>query len=84
MISITLDEHVRQCDHCDAKNIKRTFRIQVNDEILYIGRVCVSKVVGIDTSGNPYRARDKIEAYFKELDEEDAEMMLNEIKEGSD
>lgn len=82
-ITVSLDEHVRQCDHCDAKNIKRTFKVVLpNSEELYIGRVCISKLTNIDTSGNPYRAASKIQQYLNSIHVEDVYVLLAELDEG--
>lgn len=67
MIKVSLNDKIRQCDHCQAKNIKRTFEIKVKNvhtkeiQTLYIGRICIGKIAGVDTSGNPARAAKKIE-----------------------
>jgi hypothetical protein len=79
MIKVTLNNKIRQCDHCQAKNIKRTFEIDINGEVLYIGRICISKTTNIDTSGNPSRAAIKIEEYLKSLSEESLDELLDNL-----
>lgn len=82
-IKVSLDEHVRQCDHCEATNIKRTFKVQIPElEDTYIGRVCISKITKIDTSGNPYRAAARIQQYFNSLDIDEVINLLAELDEG--
>lgn len=79
-IKITLDEHVRVCDHCGVKNLKRTFHIQLPDgDELYIGRICVSRMLGVDTSGNPHRARIKLEEKLNEMDLDDIHLIIDEF-----
>lgn len=68
MINVSLSTSVRQCEHCNTKLIKRTFHIQANEEEIYIGRVCLSNIIDMDTSGNPARAREKIFDYLQELE----------------
>lgn len=81
-ISVSLDEHVRTCDHCGATNIKRTFKVVLpNEELLYIGRICISRISKIDTSGNPYRAASRIETYLNSLDQDEVIFMLAELEE---
>lgn len=70
-IKVKLDEHVRECDHCGAKNIKRTFHIVSTDHNLYVGRICIQNITNINTSGNPHRARSKIEEYLNTLEYRD-------------
>lgn len=78
-IEVEIDEHVRECDHCGAKNIKRTFRIVYleQDINLYVGRVCIQNITNINTSGNPYKAREKIEKYLNSLDDDELLDLLN-------
>ena len=85
MIEVSLDVHVRQCEHCNAKNIKRTFHIQVETENtfeeLYIGRVCIGKLLNIDTSGNPYKARERIFNKLSNQSEQEIIYMIQDLKE---
>jgi len=67
-IKVRIDEHVRECDHCGAKNIKRTFNIKSRDYNLYVGRICIQNITNINTSGNPYKACAKIETYLNSLE----------------
>jgi hypothetical protein len=77
MIKVTLDEHVRECDHCGATNIKRTFCVKIpHEEKMYIGRICIGKLTNIDTSGNPYRAVERIQTYLNSLDEDEVIILL--------
>jgi hypothetical protein len=66
-VKIELDDHVRTCDHCSVKNLKRTFHIQHEDIDLYIGRICIGKMLGVDTSGNPYKALDRLAKKIKRI-----------------
>ena len=76
-IKVALDEHVRECDHCGAKNIKRTYKLSIpNMDKMYIGRICLSRVTGIDTSGNPHRARQKVEDFLNSLTEDELDLIL--------
>lgn len=80
MIKVSLDEHVRECDHCGATNIKRTFKISIpNQDDMYIGRICISRLTKIDTSGNPYKAASKIQLYFNSLETDEVIMLLGEL-----
>lgn len=82
MIKVRLDEHVRECDHCGATNIKRTFKVSVpHEDDMYIGRICMSNLTNIDTSGNPYRAAQRIEHYFNSLDLDEVITLLAEASE---
>lgn len=69
MIKVSINTKIRQCNHCQVRNIKNTFEIQLeNEPMLYIGRICISRITGVDTSGNPYRAAKNIQAYINKLD----------------
>ena len=84
MIKVTLDEHVRQCDHCTAKNIKRTFHIQSDDYEMYIGRICIQNITGVNTSGNPHRARASVEDYLNRLGEDDVNELISWLCSGGE
>ena len=73
MIKISLNEKIRQCDHCGATNIKRTYCIHLTKsrEKLYIGRICISNMTDVDTSGNPHGAVERLQLYFKDMEEEE-------------
>lgn len=82
MLKVTLNDQIRQCDHCGAKNIKRTFCIRINKEIYYIGRICVERMTDVNTSGNPHRAASRVESYLKTLEPDDIyNLILGEANE---
>lgn len=81
-VRVTLNNDVRKCDHCGAKNIKRTFGIQINKDIFYIGRMCVTKITSVNTSGNPHYALARVQAYLDTLDADDIyNLVLGDIDE---
>ena len=67
MAKVKLDYKLRQCDHCGAKNIKRSFCIYDKDNILHIGRICLENEIFIDTSGNPNKAVKRVQKYLDNL-----------------
>lgn len=80
-ITVTLDDHIRICDHCGATNIKRTYKVKIpNMDEMYIGRICISKLTNIDTSGNPYRAAERLTAYLNSLDIDDVIELFCELE----
>ncbi len=70
-VKAKLDWHVRLCDHCGTRNIYRTFHIYNSEDEIYLGRVCIQKELGVDTSGNPHKAILRVEEYVKQLDKQD-------------
>jgi len=81
-ITVGIDNSVRVCSHCSVKNILRTFKVKIPGyETMYIGRVCISRIVDIDTSGNPFRAAAKIEAHLNSLDKEELDYLIWEAGE---
>jgi hypothetical protein len=66
-----LDEHVRLCDHCGTRNLHRTFHIYNSEDEIRIGRVCLQKELGVDTSGNPHKAIKRVELFVKQMDKQD-------------
>lgn len=84
-IKVEIDEHVRECDHCGAKNIKRTFRIIYFEQGIevFVGRVCIQNITNINTSGNPYKAREKIEIYLNSLEDEELLSLLDFENDGA-
>ena len=67
MIYVDVSQTVRLCQHCGAKNIKRTFHIKFPKLDVYLGRICIQKITGVTTSGNPYKAAGKIQKYFNRI-----------------
>jgi len=85
-VKIELDAHIRQCDHCSVKNLKRTFHIQLEDDDgreldLYIGRVCIGRMLAVDTSGNPHKALERLIRKVNKVGEENAiDFIQSEMK----
>lgn len=80
-IKVTLDEHVRECDHCGAKHLRHSFCVQLpNEEKMYIGRICIERLTNINTSGNPHRATNKIQNYLNSLDEDEVIILFSELE----
>lgn len=68
MVKISLNEKIRQCQHCGAKNIKQTYEIINGKERLYIGRICLERLINVNTSGNKYKALERVRLRFKLID----------------
>lgn len=79
MIKVKINEQIRSCDHCGAKNIKRTFEIIYNDTHLYIGRICAERVTGVSTSGNPFRSAERVERALNIKYKDNIEDLLDEM-----
>lgn len=78
-IKVTLNNKVRLCDHCGAKNIHRTFEVNIRrGEKFHIGRICISKMTGIDTSGNPHNAADRLQTYLNSIEIDDVISLMHE------
>lgn len=75
MVKIQLNNKITQCEHCGAKNIKRTYYISDFDNHLYIGRICLERVTNINTSGNPHNAIKRLRSYLNELEPEELELI---------
>jgi len=73
VIKIELNKQIRVCDHCGATNIKRTYCIYLPeyDRRLYIGRICISRITDVDTSGNPSNAARRLQHHFKTMNEDE-------------
>lgn len=67
MITVSLNNEIRKCEHCSTHNIKRTFELNIDGQKLYIGRICISKIVKVDTSGNPARVARKLQRKLNEM-----------------
>lgn len=70
MIKIELNNQVRQCEHCGARNIKRSYCIYNSENQLYIGRICLERETNINTSGNAHNAIKRLQKYLNTLDQE--------------
>lgn len=71
MIKVELNQQIRKCDHCGARNIKRTYRIYNSEMELYIGRICLERETGVNTSGNPHNAIKRVQHYLNQLNDEE-------------
>lgn len=77
MIKISLNDQVRKCDHCGAKNIKRTYCILHNNQRLFIGRICIERLTEVNTSGNPHNAIKRLQSYLNQLDEDELDSLVS-------
>lgn len=77
---LTLD--ITQCDCCMRKGLKRTICIDSADfNPIHLGVICCSQWFNVNLSGNPYKALKRIQQKLKELDNEEIEDIINQIKE---
>ena len=80
MARIEITTNIRVCDHCGTHNIKRSFHIYDEDNSIYIGRVCLERETGVNTSGNPYRAVYRVQRYLNYLSKQDRLDEIWELK----
>jgi len=71
-IEVSINYNPGACDHCGTKMFQG-FMFKYQGELLYIGRVCVSKITNICTTGNIHRSRTRLESYLNKGSEEDRE-----------
>jgi len=70
-IHVSISNVNTQCDHCGTK-MSNGFYLKYKYDVLYIGRMCLEKVVDVPTSGNPYRAAKRVELSLNADDPEGA------------
>ena len=79
---VELDENITTCDCCGKTKLGRTFCIYDGYEIeVYLGRVCAKDWFGLDLSGNPYRAIERLRYKIKRMTNDEIEELIEYIKE---
>jgi hypothetical protein len=76
---VVVDPSIRQCEVCQNTRLQKTFHVKDKEtgENYHIGRVCIFEQTGIDTSGNPYRAAERIEEYINAQEDFEFDMYGN-------
>ena len=75
---ISLD--VNQCDCCGKTRLKRTVHL-FNEDIgdIYLGVTCAGNWFGLNMSGNPYKAANKLGRHLKTVHDEQLDKIFEDI-----
>lgn len=75
---------VTQCDCCFRTNLKRTICIDSSEfNPIHLGVICCSQWFNVNLTGNPYKALIRIQNKLKQLDNEEIEQIIEDIKESN-